>query len=87
MKNTLIKTGGIAVAIFVAASLILTGYEQAANAKASANANPVAHAANTNRGYMADCKEIHTARECATDPGNNGKFTSTVAHAVNKPLK
>ena len=56
------------------------------NAKANTDhANEVAPNANTNGGYMKDCKQRDSAKNCATGPGNNGEFTSGAAHEINKP--
>lgn len=49
------------------------------------HANPVAHIANANQGYIESCKEVNTAKQCATGPLNNGEFTSLTAHGVNGP--
>ncbi len=72
-----------------AASTLLAGAALAvpatAGAAASEQANPVAHAANTNQSYMEGCLAETTARQCATGPDNNGEFTSTTAHEVNGP--
>jgi hypothetical protein len=86
----LTKTTTTAIVAIVATLAMMTvmtvvPYAQTAFAKASDNANPVAHGANTNQGYMEFCKQTQTARECATGPGNNGEFTSGLAHAVNGP--
>jgi hypothetical protein len=47
--------------------------------------NLVALAANTNRDHMEFCKEYYTVQQCATDPDNNGEFTSNAAHSINGP--
>jgi len=52
---------------------------------AHAAPNPVSGGAKTNGGYQTNCKESSTAKECATGPGNNGEFTSDLAHNTNKP--
>lgn len=49
------------------------------------HANAVAPVANTNQDHMEACKEYHPAQECATGEGNNGEFTSSIAHQVNGP--
>lgn len=49
------------------------------------HANPVAHGGNSNRGHIQFCKQFDTAKNCATGPGNNGEFTSGLAHSTNKP--
>jgi hypothetical protein len=73
MASTLV----IAASVFVS-----TVYAKGANFP---HANDVAHNANTNEPYMKDCKEDHSAKDCATGPGNNGEFTSGAAHEINKP--
>ena len=84
MKNILSMT----IIAIIATSLLsvsVVGSLQQASAKASDNANPVAHGANTNQGYMESCKESSSAKDCATGPGNNGEFTSNLAHSTNGP--
>jgi len=49
------------------------------------HANDVAGGANTNGPYMKSCKQFVSAKECATGPGNNGEFTSGLAHGTNRP--
>ena len=49
------------------------------------HANPVAPGANSNGPYMKFCKQFDNAKDCATGPGNNGEFTSGLAHDTNKP--
>ncbi len=88
MSNILPKTaiiGGMLAALSMVVYLGGFVLNQAAFAAPNDNANPVAFGANTNQGYMENCKETRTARECATGPGNNGEFTSNLAHSVNGP--
>ncbi len=81
-RNNIFLIAGMLLAI---TAIVYISAAKTAAADASANANPVAHAANTNQGYMENCKEVFTAKECATGPGNNGEFVSTIAHDVNGP--
>ncbi|HZD34487.1 MAG TPA: hypothetical protein VE130_04725 [Nitrososphaeraceae archaeon] len=72
----------------ITAMVTISANSFAASANAKANldhANPAVHAANSNQGYMEDCKKENSARDCATGPDNNGEFTSNVAHGVNGP--
>ena len=84
-KTTTAAIVAIAATLGMMTVMTVVPYAQTAFADASDKANPVAHGANTNQGYMESCKQSQTARECATWPGNNGEFTSNLAHAVNGP--
>jgi uncharacterized protein (UPF0333 family) len=84
-KTATITTAGLLAALSMVVYLGGSVANQAAFAAPNANANPVAPAANTNQGYIENCKTYQTAKECATGPGNNGEFTSEVAHEVNGP--
>lgn len=89
IKNTLAIIGVIAVAMFSCASLVLTGFQQAANANPPSNANTVQqiskNGAASNQRFMQACKLDYTAQTCATGPTGNGPFTSNLAHDTNKP--
>ena len=78
----------LSIIAIVATGLLSTfaiGHLQQVSAKASDNANGVAHSANTNQGYMEGCKEGSSADDCATDVNGNGQFTSRAAHDINGP--
>jgi hypothetical protein len=84
MKIQLVKISVVVIASLAVLAIFATGLE-AVNAIASDNANTVAFGANTNQPYMQGCKQSLSAQECATGPGNNGEFTSGLAHDVNGP--
>ncbi len=83
--NTLLSMALIAIIATGLLSVSAIGLLQQASAKASDKANPVAHGANTNQGYMESCKQSSSAKDCATGPGNNGEYTSNLAHSTNGP--
>ena len=93
MKYTLATIGVIVVGI-AGALLLLTGFQQAANAQTfPSNANPVGQVVSGNnpnimgnQEHMQTCKQFSSAQSCATNPiFGNGPFTSNLAHQTNKP--
>ena len=89
MKGSMDKNYTILSAIAVSTTLvIITASFLIVPVDAKANrdhSNPVAPGANTNQPYMGECKEHLSAKDCATGPGNNGEFTSGIAHDYNGP--
>jgi hypothetical protein len=81
-KFKLISMLIIGTLVIVTSVFVSTVYAKGANKD---HANPVAPGANTNGPYMKLCKQFDNAKDCATGPGNNGEFTSGLAHGFNKP--
>lgn len=72
----------MACTLVIAASVFVSPVYSKANPDHS---KKVASGAYTNGAYMKNCKEADSAKDCATGPGNNGEFTSGIAHDTNKP--
>ncbi len=82
MNITKLHMFGILAAL---GSMAVIGAINPALAIPNGHANPMGFVANTNQDHIQSCKEFNTAQYCATGPGNNGEFTSGIAHQVNGP--